>query len=151
MVVNTNAKGARAETQMRDRLRELSGLGWERVPSSGALDPKHLLKGDLYVPGEKNLFAVECKHYAEDHLTSSILTAKDPTLLGWWEQTMRQGRQVGKNPLLVFKHDRSKIFCAFNDPPTGDYRFISICAKDYYFNISLLDDWYTHEQPKFIA
>lgn len=151
MAVDPRAKGSRAETLIRDRLRELSGLGWERVPSSGALDAKHGLKGDLYVPNEKNLFAVECKHYAEDHLTSSVLTAKDPQLLTWWEQAVRQGKQVSKIPLLIFKHDRSKIFCAFNDPPTADYRFISICAKDHYFNVSLLDDWYTHEQPKFIA
>ncbi len=151
MAVDPRAKGSRAETLIRDRLRELSGLGWERVPSSGALDAKHGLKGDLYVPNEKNLFAVECKHYAEDHLTSSVLTAKDPQLLTWWEQAVRQGKQVNKIPLLIFKHDRSKIFCAFNDPPTADYRFISICAKDHYFNVSLLDDWYTHEQPKFIA
>lgn len=151
MAVDPRAKGSRAETLIRDRLKELTNLPWERVPASGALDAKHQLKGDLYVVGEKNLFAVECKHYAEDHLTSSVLTAKDPQLLTWWEQAVRQGKQVNKTPLLVFKHDRSKIFCAFNDPPTGDYRFISICAKDHYFNISLLDDWYTHEQPKFIA
>lgn len=150
MAVDPRAKGARAETQIRDQLRLLTGLQWERVPSSGALDPKHGLKGDLYVPNEKNLYAVEVKHYAEDHLTSSVLTAKDPTLLTWWEQAVRQGAQVGKIPLLIFKHDRSKIFCAFNDLPTGDYRFMSVCANDRYFNVCLLDDFVQHEQPKFI-
>ena len=49
-MVDPRAKGARAETQVRDKLRELTALNWERVPSSGALDPKHGLKGDLYVP-----------------------------------------------------------------------------------------------------
>ena len=148
--VDPRAKGARAETQIRDQLRLLTNLQWERVPSSGALDPKHGLKGDLYVPNEKNLYAIEVKHYAEDHLTSSILTAKDPTVLTWWEQAVRQGIQVSKIPLLIFKHDRSKIFCAFNDLPTGDYRFMSICANDHYFNVCLLDDFIKHEQPKFI-
>jgi hypothetical protein len=150
MAVDPRAKGARAETLIRDQLRTLTGLTWERVPSSGALDPKHGLKGDLYVPNEKNLYAVEVKHYAEDHLTSSILTAKDPTLITWWEQALRQGKQVNKIPLLIFKHDRSKIFCAFSDLPTGPFRFISICAKDHYFNVSLLEDFIKHERPKFI-
>lgn len=150
MAVDPRAKGARAETQIRDQLRLLTNLQWERVPSSGALDPKHGLKGDLYVPNEKNLYAVEVKHYEEDHLTSSVLTAKNPQLLIWWEQAVRQGQQVSKIPLLIFKHDRSKVFCAFNDLPTGDFRFMSICANNHYFNVALLDDFVKHEQPKFI-
>lgn len=151
MVVDSRAKGARAETQIRDRLRELSGLNWERVPSSGALDSKHGLKGDLYIPNEKNLWAVEAKHYKEDQVTSSILTAKDPVLLQWWGQAVRQGNQVNKVPLLLFKYDRSKIFAAFSELPTGLYDYINICAKDHFFNVALLDDWYANEQPKFIA
>lgn len=150
-MVDPRAKGARAETAIRDRLRELTKLNWERVPSSGALDPKHGLKGDLYVPNEKNLYCVEVKHYADDHITSSILTAKEPQLVTWWSQAMRQGKQVGKIPLLIFKHDRSKIFCAFSDLPTEFDRFISVCANDHYFNVAMLEDFVLHEQPKFIA
>ena len=150
MAVDPRAKGARAETQMRDQLRLLTSLQWERVPASGALDPKHGLKGDLYVPNEKNLYAVECKHYAEDHLTSKVLTDKDPQLTEWWEQALRQSTQVRKTPLLIFKFDRSKIFCAFSDVPTGLYRYFSICAKDHYFTVALLEDFIVHEKPKFI-
>lgn len=151
MATDSRAKGARAETQVRDTMRILTGLNWERVPSSGALDPKHGLKGDLYVPNEKNLYCVEVKHYADDNLTSTVLTAKDPNLIQWWSQADRQGIQVGKTPLLIFKHDRSKIFCAFSHEPTGLYDHFRICAKDYYFSVSLLDDFIVHEQPKFIA
>lgn len=150
MAVDSRAKGARAETQVRDRLREATSLQWERVPSSGALDAKHGLKGDLYVPNEKNLYSIEVKHYADDQLTSSVLTAKDPILLQWWEQAVRQGLQVSKEPLLIFKYDRSKIFVAFNDEPTELYNYIVISAQEYYFYIALLDDWLVHEQPKFI-
>ena len=103
MSVDPRAKGARAETLIRDKLREYTGLQWERVPSSGALDPKHGLKGDLYVPNEKNLYVVEVKHYAEDHLTSKVLTDKTPQLLEWWGQAVRQGIQVSKTPLLPFE------------------------------------------------
>lgn len=150
MAVDPRAKGARAETQMRDQLRLLTGLQWERVPASGALDPKHGLKADLYVPNEKTLWAVECKHYAEDHLTSKVLTDKNPQLIEWWEQSLRQAKQVNKLPLLIFKFDRSKIFCAFADLPTGLYQYFSICAKDHYFTVALLEDFVVHEKPKFI-
>ena len=51
MSVDPRAKGARTETTVRDLLKKHTGLAWERVPGSGALDPKHQLKGDLYVPG----------------------------------------------------------------------------------------------------
>lgn len=150
MVVDSRAKGARAEVQVRDRLRELTGLPWERTPGSGALDPKHLLKGDLYLVGEKNLYSVEVKHFAEDQFTSSIFTAKSPILFTWWDQASRQGRQVNKKPLLIFKHDRSKMFVAFEDIPNKDYLYVCIQYKDPFF-VSLLDDWYEAEQPKFIA
>lgn len=148
-MVDSRQKGARTETVVRDRLRELTGLGWERVPSSGALDPKHGLKGDLYIPNEKNLYCVEVKGYADDHLTSKILTDKDPQLFQWWEQAVRQGIQVGKTPLLVFKHDRSKIFCAYQDLPTAA-SFIWVSRDAVNFNVSLLDDFIKCEKPKFI-
>ncbi len=151
MVVDSRAKGARAETLIRDTLREMTNLNWERVPSSGALDPKHGLKGDLYIPNEKNLWAVEAKHYADDQVTSSILTAKDPILIQWWDQAVRQGNQVQKMPLLIFKYDRSKLFVAFSDLPTGLYDHIAVCAKGHYFYVALLNDWFYEERPKFIA
>lgn len=150
-MVDSRSKGARAETIVKDKLKELTGLPWERVPGSGALDAKHQLKGDLYLVGEKNLYCVEVKHYADDSLTSSILTAKDPQLLQFWEQTIRESGQVGKLPLLIFKHDRSKLFVAFDHVPSGRYRHIYICAKGQEFYVALLEDWFNAEQPKFIA
>lgn len=152
MAVDPRAKGARAETLIRDSLRTSTGLNWERVPSSGALDPKHGLKGDLYVPNEKNLYAVEVKHYAEDHLTSSILTSKNPQLLVWWQQAARQGTQVNKEPLLLFKYDRSKVFAAFKDIPNEDYMYMyvnDVTTSPFY--IATLDEYIKHERPKFIA
>lgn len=149
-MVDSRVKGAKAETVVRDRLRELTELQWERVPSSGALDPKHGLKGDLYIPNEKNLYCVEVKHYADDQLSSSLFTAKEPNLLVWWEQTVRQGKQVSKLPLLIFKHDRSKLFAAFQEY-SGGYNHIYIDIGNNSFNIALLDDWLINEDPQFIA
>ena len=150
MTVDSRAKGARAETDVRDKLRQLTGLQWERVPSSGALDPKHGLKGDVYLVGVNNAYCVEIKHYKDDHLTSSLLTAKNPQLIEWWKQTLRESKQVDKYPLLIFKHDRSKLFCAFCDLPTGVYNNISVAIDEHFFTICLLDDFIEHERPKFI-
>jgi hypothetical protein len=153
MVVDARAKGARTETTVRDLLRKHTGLEWERVPGSGALDPKHLLKGDLYVPGRTNLFCTEVKGYAEDHLTSHLLTSKNPQLVEFWEQTIRQGSQVNKKPLLIFKFDRSKVFVAFGDMPcTQEYRWVYYNhAKIHEFYVALLEDWLKHEQPEFVT
>jgi hypothetical protein len=150
-MVDSREKGARAETLARDALRKLSKLQWERTPGSGALDPKHLLKGDLYIPGEKNLYVVEVKHYAEDHLTSALLTHKKPQFFEWWEQAVRQGKQVKQKPLLIFKFDRSKLFVGYEDVPSGVYNYMFVNAHGYEVYISLLEDWYENEQPKFIA
>lgn len=149
-MVDSKEKGARAETVVRDTLRKLTGLGWERTPGSGALDPKHFLKGDLYIPNANNAYAVEVKHYKEDNLTSNVLTGKNPILLGWWEQAVRQGVQMSKKPLLIFKHDRSKLFVGFNETPRGIYNNFFIDVEPHMFWVALLDDWYSEEKPKFI-
>lgn len=153
-MVDSRAKGARTETAVRDVLRKHTNLQWERVPGSGALDEKHGLKGDLYIPNELNKYCVEVKGYAEDHLTSAILTSKSPQLLAFWEQALRQGRQVKKEPLLIFKFDRSKLFVAWSDPnhlPDGSYPYIYLQRDGLALFASLLEDWLVHEQPNFIA
>lgn len=148
-MVTANQKGARGETVVRDKLRLLTNLQFERVPSSGALDPKHGLKGDLYIPNEKNLYAIEVKNYEEDHLTSKVLSSSNPQLVQFWEQAIRQGKQVDKKPLLLFKFARSKVFAAYQDIPTH-CNHMFICSGEHEFYVSLLDDWITLENPKFI-
>lgn len=148
-MVDSRAKGATAETKVRDELRKLTKLKWERVPGSGALDAKHGLKGDLYVPGVTNLYCVEVKHYKDDHLNTSLLTSKNPQLLEFWKQTLRESDQVAKRPLLIFKHDRSKLFCAFLEMPSGYYSYLYLDVQGYEFYVALLEDWITNESPKF--
>lgn len=150
-MVNSRDKGARGENTVKAKLRELTGLNWERTPGSGALGVQHQLKGDLYVPNRTNLYVVETKNYEEDHLDSKILTGKSPVLIEWWEQAVRQGTQVNRIPLLIFKHNRSKIFCAFEEMPTVDYHFFYINRLPHQFYVALLDDFVKHEQPKFVT
>jgi hypothetical protein len=150
-MVDSRDKGARAETVVRDTLRKATGLGWERTPLSGALDPKHGMKADLYIPNEKNLYAVEVKHYADCHIDHSLISGKSPQLLEWWDQAVRGAEQTNKQPLLIFKHDRSKLYTAFSFFPEGSYPYIFVSKDNREFYISLLDDFLKYEQPKFIA
>ena len=151
-MVDSREKGARAELKIRNELRTLTGLKFERVPGSGALAASHHLKGDLYIPNEHNLFCIEVKHYKDTVLNTTILTGKTPTLLEFWSQAVRQGKQVEKQPLLIFKFDRSKNFVAFIDEPLDKeaYRYMYISLEGYTFYTSLLDDWVKREKPKFI-
>ncbi|CAB4134121.1 hypothetical protein UFOVP273_17 [uncultured Caudovirales phage] len=149
-MVDSRDKGARAETTVRDELRKVTGHQWERVPGSGALNEKHGLKGDLYIPNEKNNYCVEVKHYSECQIDHTLISGKNPQLLEWWEQTTRQGQQVSREPLLIFKHDRSKLYCAFYEVPSVNYPHIFISKNGHEFFIALLEDWLKHEKPKFI-
>ena len=38
-------------------------------------------------------YVIEIKHYCDDHLTSKVLTGKDPQLLQFWQQTVRETNQ----------------------------------------------------------
>lgn len=145
-------KGSRAESLAKEILKKATGLKFERTPLSGALDAKHGLKSDIYVPKEKNLYSIEVKHYSATHLDYTILTSTNSTLMAWWLQTKREATQNQNKPLLLFKHDRSKFFVAFEDEPNNldAYRWILVNHEDGIFYTSLLEDWLVHEQPKFI-
>lgn len=114
-MVDSRQKGARAETLIKDILRKHTKHNWQRTPMSGGLHEAHGLKGDLYIPNCKQVYCVEVKHYKDDHLTSKILTSKDPQWFDWWKQTVREAGQVSREPILIYKFDRSKNFVAFED------------------------------------
>jgi hypothetical protein len=137
----SKAKGTRAEAAACVVLRKYTGWNWERIPLSGALDAKHGLKGDIYIPKELMKYSVEIKHYKDDHLTSKMLTGKTPQIQEWWNQTLReQEENEVENPLLIFKFDRSKWFCAFLEEPVNDYRHFYY-SEGYY--LALLEDYLT--------
>lgn len=150
-MVDSRDKGSRAESAIKKILKDLTALPWERTPGSGALDAKHKLKGDLYVPDRTNKFCVEVKHYAEDHINSGILTHKTPQIFHWWSQCKRQADQVSREPLLIFKFDRSKAFCAFEIMPETNLPFLYISRDGNEFYVALLEDWIKLENPQFVS
>lgn len=138
-MVDSRQKGARGELAARDILRKLTNFKWERVPASGALSASHGLKGDLYIPNENNRYCVEVKNYAEDHITSKLLSSTCPEVLKWWEQAKSQANKVDKIPLLLIKHTRSKWFAIFNDPePSTNIRWF--CYNPERIYICMLED-----------
>lgn len=150
-MVDSKAKGRTAESAARDILRRYTGLKWERTPLSGALDERHGLKGDLYIPNKENVFCVEVKHYKDDHLTSKILTSKSPTLYEWWAQTEREATQVNRQPLLLFKYNRSKWFVAVGEtylPDALDHLALYRKDTDSYVFVYLLEAWLSYMSPK---
>jgi len=146
-MVDSRAKGARGEYLVRDMLREATGLKFERVPASGALE---YLKGDIYVPNNKNIYCIEVKNYADSPLTDKIFTAtKTNNLIRWWKKVVQQAYNGEQKPLLFFKYNRSKVFVVTEVKPSNktDYMYISF-LKCY---ICLADEWLEVEQPKFTA
>lgn len=141
-MVDPRAKGRAAELKARDVLRLSTQLQWERIPASGALDPIHGLKGDLYVPKNENKYCVEVKHYADDHISTKLLTGVSPQFILWWKQALRQAEQVKKKPLLIFKHNRSQWFVATLEWLI-DETIPSLHFKDVFYDIHIyqLNEW----------
>lgn len=143
-MVDSRQKGARAEAAAKEILKRHTGLNWQRVPASGALGPEHGMKGDLYVAKSNNRFAVEVKHYKDDQVSTKLLTSAKPMIYEWWTQAERQGKQVGAEPLLIFKHDRSKFFVATTTEPASiDYEYMYFSEFSLY--IAKLEDWLKYE------
>jgi Holliday junction resolvase len=144
-MVDSRAKGARGEYLVRDMLRDASGLQFERVPSSGALS---YLKGDLYVPDEKNLFCIEVKNYEKSPLTDKIFTNKTNYLLQWWEKIVKQAELKLQQPLLFFKYSRSKVFVVTTLKPENT-RYTYVSWLDCY--IMIAEEWLDQEKVEWIG
>ena len=145
-MVDSRAKGARGEYLVRDMLRDFTGLQFERVPNSGALE---YLKGDLYVPHEKNRFCIEVKNYESSPLSDKIFTAKKTNnLIKWWMKLIQQATGGNQEPLLFFKYNRSPVFVVTNLQPkaTPDWMFIQFLNC----YILLADTWLKEEKVEFL-
>lgn len=140
MTIDSRAKGQRGEYLVRDMLRKYSSLPWERIPASGALS---YLKSDLYVPHEKNKYAVEVKNYEDEAVNLKLLTNKTCHLFGWWDKIKEQAALRDQEPLLFFKHNRSKVFVATRDCPKVVTKFFYLPWIECY--ICLAEEWLEKE------
>ena len=146
-MVDSRAKGARGEYLVRDLLRESTGLQFERVPASGALE---YLKGDLYVPHAKNRFCIEVKNYESSPLNDKIFTApRTNNLIKWWKKVVQQAEGGNQEPLLFFKYNRSTVFVVTSDKPlSSSSQYMYISWLECY--IMVATEWLTEEKPEFV-
>ena len=146
-MVDSRAKGARGEYLVRDMLRDATGLKFERVPSSGALE---YLKGDLYVPNQRNYYCIEVKNYKDSPLSDKVFTQpKTNNLVKWWKKIVIQATKGDQKPLLFFKYDRSKVFVVTDKKPENTIEYLFIRFLDCY--VLLAEDWLKHEKVEFIG
>lgn len=138
MANRSKAKGSAFESKIRDYLTEELGIKFERVPLSGAI---HYLKGDLWVPADTASFpyTIELKHYAELEF-NNLLTAKTTDILEFWKQALDEAKTMKKKPLLIFRWNRSKDFCCWNDELTLKHQ-VEYRVFGYHFKMGLLEDW----------
>lgn len=152
MAVDSREKGKRGEMQIRDKLRDKTGLQWERVPGSGAFGQNHGLKGDVYLPqtaGKRSRYCIEVKWYKDEQVTSNILNVGESQVEKWWEQTIREGEQMHMKPALIFKKDRGDWLIALdaNDPQAEtllSMPYFMICKKNMEIIIGKFDAWLYH-------
>jgi len=145
-MVDSRAKGARGEYTVRDILRSYTGLQFERVPMSGALE---YLKGDLYVPNRNNRFCIEVKNYADSPLNDKLFTQeKTNNLVRWWIKICSQARNSKQEPLLFFKYDRSKVFVATELKPEKVEKYLYISWLNCY--TLLAEEWLEKERVEFL-
>ena len=146
-MVDSRAKGARGEYLVRDMLRDATGLKFERVPSSGALE---YLKGDLYVPNQRNYYCIEVKNYKDSPLSDKVFTQpKTNNLVKWWKKIVIQAIGGNQKPLLFYKYDRSKVFVVTGQKPENTIEYLFIRFLDCY--VLLAEDWLKHEKVEFIG
>lgn len=140
-MVNPRAKGAKCETDVRDILRKHSGLAFERTPASGALP---YAKGDLWLPNQNGKYCIEIKHYAESHFNDKIFTSKTNNVVEWWNKIKLQAAASNKEPVLIFKYNRSKYFVCVATKPANTENYIDIRWLNCY--TLLLDEWLGKEK-----
>lgn len=123
-MVDQRKKGQRGEYEVRNLLRSATDYRWERIPASGALS---YLKGDLWIPDEDNAFCVEVKFYEYSHFNDKVLTNKSNHFVNWWNKLVIQAKNMGQEPILFFKYNRSAIFVStIRKPESGiNYMYTS--------------------------
>ena len=143
------AKGSRFEYKIRDLLRAKTGTQWERTPLSGG----GTLKGDLYCVNANYYYCFECKSFADTVIQENLLSAKSNNIYGWWEQCVREAKQMNRKPALVFKKDRGKPLIAVEELyPINTLRLTSDLGEEVIdFSIYLFEDWLKIKESKEIS
>jgi hypothetical protein len=146
MSAKSKTKGRTFEYKVRDLFTETFDSQFERVPLSGALS---YLKGDVYAPWLPDFpWCIEAKHHKEVPW-NNLLTAKSSLLLDFWDQTVREAEVMKKHPLLIYKWDRSKLFCCWDDDVIQLEEYVEVNAFKRKFKMALLDHWLVEAKKQY--
>lgn len=144
-MANKNAlKGTRFEYLIRDKLSEKTGVKWDRVPQSGA----GTMKGDLYCKSNHYFYCIECKSFKDSVIQENLLNAKSNNFYMWWEQTVREAKEMNRKPALIFKKDRGKHLIAVLEviPELNRLALTSDLGNEFVdVSIYLFDEWLAHK------
>ena len=138
MANKSKIKGSAYEAKIKRYLNSHFDIEFERMPLSGSIE---YLKGDIWTPHDTAAwpYCIECKHY-KDIQWNKLLTAKTTDLLNFWRQAVREAEVMRKEPLLIFRWNRSKDFVGWSDDVEVDH-YIEIKSFGCHFKVTQLDDW----------
>ena len=138
MANKSKIKGSAYEAKIKRYLNSHFDIEFERMPLSGSIE---YLKGDIWTPHDTAAwpYCIECKHY-KDIQWNNLLTAKTTDLLNFWRQAVREAEVMRKDPLLIFRWNRSKDFVGWSDNVKVDH-YIEIKSFGCHFKVTQLDDW----------
>ena len=138
MANKSKIKGSAYEAKIKRYLNSHFDIEFERMPLSGSIE---YLKGDIWTPHDTAAwpFCIECKHY-KDIQCNNLLTAKSTDLLNFWRQAFREAEVMRKEPLLIFRWNRSKDFVGWSDDVEVSH-YIEIKSFGCHFKVTQLDDW----------
>ena len=138
MANKSKIKGSAYEAKIKRYLNSHFDIEFERMPLSGSIE---YLKGDIWTPHDTAAwpYCIECKHY-KDIQWNNLLTAKTTDLLNFWRQAVREAEVMRKEPLLIFRWNRSKDFVGWSDDVEVNH-YVEIKSFGCHFKGTQLDDW----------
>ena len=138
MANKSKIKGSAYEAKIKRYLNSHFDIEFERMPLSGSIE---YLKGDLWTPHDTAAwpYCIECKHY-KDIQWNNLLAAKTTDILQFWRQAVREAEVMRKEPLLIFRWNRSKDFVGWSDDVKVDH-YVEIKSFGCHFKVTQLDDW----------
>ena len=138
MANKSKIKGSAYEAKIKRYLNSHFDIEFERMPLSGSIE---YLKGDLWTPHDTAAwpYCIECKHY-KDIQWNNLLTAKTTDILQFWRQAVREAEVMRKEPLLIFRWNRSKDFVGWSDDVKVDH-YVEIKSFGCHFKVTQLEDW----------
>jgi len=115
--INSYRKGSNFERLIAKILSKRLGIEIIRVPQSGAFSSTHQTNyagGDLLCADKEKFFPFlfELKHQNKTNLLLDVLNLKKrkKEIFEWIDQAERDGKRIGKIPIIIFRLNRSPIF-----------------------------------------